>query len=210
MLWPSPARHNPAQDVSAKRHRSCGRSGPRHAGQAGDPGRGLSRGERRRPRRRHLNCRGSLPIGSVPTWTILSLKMGASEGTDTVDARFWLIQTFNGVSYGALLFLVGSGLSLIFGVMRIVNLSHGAYFLLGGYIALSVIWATGSWAAGAAGSGAAVAVLGLFDGARVSAAAWVRSAAAGLADGGFCLSCFSRRRSTSGPATTSTLIRRRY
>jgi branched-chain amino acid transport system permease protein len=62
-----------------------------------------------------------------------------------VDARFWLIQTFNGVSYGALLFLVGSGLSLIFGVMRIVNLSHGSYFLLGGYVALSVIWSTGSW-----------------------------------------------------------------
>ena len=62
-----------------------------------------------------------------------------------MDARFWLIQAFNGISYGALLFLVGSGLSLIFGVMRIVNLSHGAYFLWGGYIALSVIWTTGSW-----------------------------------------------------------------
>ena len=62
-----------------------------------------------------------------------------------VDAKFWLIQAFNGISYGALLFLVGSGLSLIFGVMRIVNLSHGSYFLLGGYVALSVIWATGSW-----------------------------------------------------------------
>jgi branched-chain amino acid transport system permease protein len=54
-----------------------------------------------------------------------------------VDTRFWLIQTFNGISYGALLFLVGSGLSLIFGVMRIINLSHGAFFLLGGYVALS-------------------------------------------------------------------------
>jgi branched-chain amino acid transport system permease protein len=62
-----------------------------------------------------------------------------------VDTRFWLIQAFNGISYGALLFLLGSGLSLIFGVMRIVNLSHGAYFLLGGYVALSVIWTTGSW-----------------------------------------------------------------
>ena len=62
-----------------------------------------------------------------------------------MDARFWLIQAFNGISYGALLFLVGSGLSLIFGVMRIVNLAHGSYFLLGGYVALSVIWSTGSW-----------------------------------------------------------------
>jgi branched-chain amino acid transport system permease protein len=59
--------------------------------------------------------------------------------------NFWIIQTFNGVSYGALLFLLGAGLSLIFGVMRIVNLSHGSYFLLGGYVALTVIWTTGSW-----------------------------------------------------------------
>jgi branched-chain amino acid transport system permease protein len=62
-----------------------------------------------------------------------------------VNTQFWIIQAFNGISYGALLFLVGSGLSLIFGVMRIVNLAHGSYFLLGGYVALSVIWTTGSW-----------------------------------------------------------------
>jgi branched-chain amino acid transport system permease protein len=78
-----------------------------------------------------------------------------------VDARFWLIQTFNGLSYGALLFLVGSGLSLIFGVMRIVNLAHGSYFLLGGYVALSVIWTTGSWLLALPVAAMAIAVLGL-------------------------------------------------
>ena len=78
-----------------------------------------------------------------------------------MDARFWLIQTFNGLSYGALLFLVGSGLSLIFGVMRIVNLAHGSYFLLGGYVALSVIWTTGSWLLALPVAAMAVAVLGL-------------------------------------------------
>jgi branched-chain amino acid transport system permease protein len=78
-----------------------------------------------------------------------------------VDARFWLIQAFNGISYGALLFLVGSGLSLIFGVMRIVNLAHGSYFLLGGYVALSVIWTTGSWLLALPAAALAVAVLGL-------------------------------------------------
>jgi len=82
-------------------------------------------------------------------------------GAGLVNTQFWVIQTFNGVSYGALLFLVGSGLSLIFGVMRIVNLSHGAYFLWGGYIALSVIWATGSWALSLPVAALAVAVLGL-------------------------------------------------
>jgi branched-chain amino acid transport system permease protein len=78
-----------------------------------------------------------------------------------VDLRFWLIQTFNGISYGALLFLLGGGLSLIFGVMRIVNLSHGSYFLLGGYVALSVIWATGSWVLAIPVAALTVALLGL-------------------------------------------------
>jgi branched-chain amino acid transport system permease protein len=78
-----------------------------------------------------------------------------------VNAQFWIIQSFNGISYGALLFLVGSGLSLIFGVMRIVNLSHGAYFLWGGYIALSVIWATGSWTLSLPVAAGAVALIGL-------------------------------------------------
>ncbi len=75
--------------------------------------------------------------------------------------HFWISQIFNGISYGALLFLVGSGLSLIFGVMRIVNLSHGAYFLWGGYIALSVIWATGSWVLSLPLAALAVAIIGL-------------------------------------------------
>jgi len=78
-----------------------------------------------------------------------------------VDARFWLIQAFNGISYGALLFLVGSGLSLIFGVMRIVNLSHGSYFLLGGYVALSVIWTTGSWLLAIPVAAVTISILGL-------------------------------------------------
>ena len=71
-----------------------------------------------------------------------------------MNTQFWVIQAFNGISYGALLFLVGSGLSLIFGVMRIVNLSHGAYFLWGGYIALSVICGDRLLGAVAAGGGA--------------------------------------------------------
>jgi branched-chain amino acid transport system permease protein len=78
-----------------------------------------------------------------------------------MDTRFWLSQAFNGISYGALLFLVGSGLSLIFGVMRIVNLAHGSYFLLGSYVALSVIWTTGSWLLAIPAAAGAVGLLGL-------------------------------------------------
>jgi branched-chain amino acid transport system permease protein len=78
-----------------------------------------------------------------------------------MNTQFWVIQAFNGISYGALLFLVGSGLSLIFGVMRIVNLAHGSYFLLGGYIAISVIAATGSWALSIPVAALAVAIIGM-------------------------------------------------
>src|SRR6267378_3826525 len=75
--------------------------------------------------------------------------------------EFWLTQAFNGISYGALLFLLGSGLSLIFGVMRIVNLSHGSYFLLGGYVALSVIWTTDSWVLAIPVAALTIALVGL-------------------------------------------------
>jgi branched-chain amino acid transport system permease protein len=78
-----------------------------------------------------------------------------------MNLNFWLIQAFNGISYGALLFLVGSGLSLIFGVMRIVNLAHGSYFLLGGYVALTVIWTTGSWLLALPVAALTIALLGL-------------------------------------------------
>jgi branched-chain amino acid transport system permease protein len=78
-----------------------------------------------------------------------------------MDMRFWLLQAFNGVSYGALLFLLGSGLTLIFGVMRIVNLAHGSFFLLGGYVALTVIWATGSWVLAIPAAVLAIAGLGM-------------------------------------------------
>lgn len=78
-----------------------------------------------------------------------------------MDVHFWLLQVFNGMSYGALLFLLGSGLSLIFGVMRIVNLAHGSFFLLGGYVALSVIHFTGSWLLAIPIAALAVAIIGV-------------------------------------------------
>jgi branched-chain amino acid transport system permease protein len=77
-----------------------------------------------------------------------------------VTAEFWITQTFNGLSYGALLFLLASGLSLIFGVMRIVNLAHGSYFLLGGYIGLSVVWRTHSFVVALLAAALAVALIG--------------------------------------------------
>ena len=78
-----------------------------------------------------------------------------------MTAEFWVTQTFNGLSYGALLFLLASGLSLIFGVMRIVNLAHGSYFMLGGYVGLSVVWRTGSYVLALAAGALVLAAVGM-------------------------------------------------
>jgi branched-chain amino acid transport system permease protein len=61
-----------------------------------------------------------------------------------LDANFWLIQTFNGVSYGALLFLLASGLTLIFGIMGVINLAHGSFYMFGAYLAYWLARETGS------------------------------------------------------------------
>jgi branched-chain amino acid transport system permease protein len=58
-------------------------------------------------------------------------------------------QVLNGATFGALLFVVASGFTLIFGLMRIINLAHGSIYLFGGYIGLTVALWTGSFAVAA-------------------------------------------------------------
>ena len=53
--------------------------------------------------------------------------------------KFWIIQGLNSLSLGGLLFLLSSGFSLIFGLMRLANLTHGAFFMLGTYLAATVL-----------------------------------------------------------------------
>jgi branched-chain amino acid transport system permease protein len=57
---------------------------------------------------------------------------------------FFLIQLLNGVQYGLLLFLVASGLTLIFGIMGIINLAHGSFYMVGAYLAFALAERTGS------------------------------------------------------------------
>ena len=63
-----------------------------------------------------------------------------------MDLTTFLIQALNGVQYGFLLFLVASGLTLIFGIMGIINLAHGAFYMLGAYITYWLIGYTGNLA----------------------------------------------------------------
>src|SRR5690349_19977444 len=72
----------------------------------------------------------------------------------------WLVLAVNSVTLGGLLFLLSAGFSLIFGLVRIPNLTHGSFFMLGGYFAASLIdWGLGFWPA-ALVSGLLVAALG--------------------------------------------------
>ena len=73
--------------------------------------------------------------------------------------QFWIIQGLNSLSLGGLLFLLSSGFSLIFGLMRLANLTHGAFFMLGTYfgaIALRSWTALDLWVV-AIGAGVVVA-----------------------------------------------------
>ena len=62
----------------------------------------------------------------------------------------YLLQVLNSLSFSALLFVVASGFTLVFGLLRVVNLAHGAFYLLGGYVGLAAITWTGSFFVGLA------------------------------------------------------------
>ena len=74
--------------------------------------------------------------------------------------RYFIVQTLNGLFSAALLFLIASGLTLAFGVMRIVNIAHGSFSMLGVYVAYTVTRQTGSLLLGVAVALVAVAALG--------------------------------------------------
>src|SRR5829696_1614451 len=80
------------------------------------------------------------------------------------DLRQFVIVTLNGVTLAALYFVVASGFTLIFGLMRVVNMAHGSLYLLGGYLALEMQerWFQEDTGLGLSLSGASDAEYGLF------------------------------------------------
>jgi branched-chain amino acid transport system permease protein len=76
-----------------------------------------------------------------------------------MDTKFILL-ILNGLTQASILFVLGSGLTLAFGLMRVVNLSHGAFYLLGGYIGYSIVKATGNWPLALLAGGLSIALLG--------------------------------------------------
>ncbi len=78
-----------------------------------------------------------------------------------MTAQVAALQFLNGLTFAALLFMLASGFTLVFGLMRIMNLSHGAFYLVGGYIGLSVLLASGSLLLACLVAGGTLALLGL-------------------------------------------------
>jgi branched-chain amino acid transport system permease protein len=78
-----------------------------------------------------------------------------------ISKKAFINSLFNGVTLAGLYFLVASGFTLVFGLMRNVNLAHGSLYLLGAYLGYEVTEATGFWLVGVAAGFAALAVVGL-------------------------------------------------
>ena len=76
----------------------------------------------------------------------------------------WILiaeQSLNGLQFGLMLFLLAAGLTLVFGIMDMINLAHGSLYMLGAFLAASLVQATGSFLAGVLLAIPATAVLGM-------------------------------------------------
>ena len=89
------------------------------------------------------------PIALLSIWALVD------------NARLYLITLLNGLTLASLYFIVASGFTLVFGLMRNVNLAHGSLYLVGGYVAFIVQERSGWWILALAAGFVAAAVLGL-------------------------------------------------
>ena len=78
-----------------------------------------------------------------------------------MDFANFLIQLLNSVQYGLLLFMLAAGLTLIFGIMGVVNLAHGSFYMLGAYLAWSLASLSGSFTVAVIGGALLSVVFGL-------------------------------------------------
>jgi branched-chain amino acid transport system permease protein len=95
-------------------------------------------------------------------WSALALVVLALSIWGLVDnTRLFLVTVLNGLTLASLYFIVASGFTLVFGLMRNVNLAHGSLYLLGGYVGFIVAEKTGWWILALAAGFFAAAIVGL-------------------------------------------------
>ena len=98
---------------------------------------------------------------SLAWWTFGALLAALSIWGLVDNAKLFLLTLLNGLTLAALYFLVASGFTLVFGLMRNVNLAHGSLYLLGAYIGYSVGDYTGSWLLAVAAGFVSSAIFGI-------------------------------------------------
>ena len=95
-------------------------------------------------------------------WSALALLLLAFSIWGLIDnTRLFLVTVLNGLTLASLYFIVASGFTLVFGLMRNVNLAHGSLYLLGGYVGYLVAENTGLWTLALAAGFLTAAILGL-------------------------------------------------
>ena len=78
------------------------------------------------------------PLALVPALAALALPLVGSSST-------WLTLTVAGLAMGMIIFIIASGLTLVFGLMDVLNFGHGVFIALGAFVATSVLGAMGDW-----------------------------------------------------------------
>ena len=74
---------------------------------------------------------------------------------------YWFLQILNALSFSMLLFLMAAGFTLIFGLMKIINIAHGSFYLMSGYIGMAVLRATDSFLLATLASAVTAVVIGI-------------------------------------------------
>ncbi len=90
-------------------------------------------------------------IGALVAWVLTQMSLVS-----------FFAQVLNGLSFGAILFFLAAGFTMIFGLMRIANLAHGGFYLMGGYVGITTVLVTGNFFLGLLAGGASIMVLGVF------------------------------------------------
>src|SRR4051794_33224388 len=78
-----------------------------------------------------------------------------------MTALLFIEQSLNGLQFGLMLFMIAAGMTLMLGIMNLVNLAYGALYMLGAYFAVTIQWWTGSFILAALGSLIATAAVGM-------------------------------------------------
>ena len=92
----------------------------------------------RRPRAVPKAAFDWLPLALVPLLALLALPLIGSPST-------WLTLTVAGLAMGMIIFIIASGLTLVFGLMDVLNFGHGVFIALGAFVATSVLGGMADW-----------------------------------------------------------------